>query len=212
MPCARVALKIYSELLGCAVSFAAFLWVTFQLYVLSQTSEDQTDLLMARYLDISFGLLAFSSALALMYGAFVESKTWLSVWTLGSVTVLVGLWVWYFHRKYTSQPHPDADGDAKTVGIVLSIIYVAAILPVLVYYRQLESWNLFSKPLCNNRWTWCSPLFLSAFANTTSASVGSSSNNSSCSHSRHRISHHVTCLPEGYKIPVAKEEDLYNPV
>jgi hypothetical protein len=48
---------------------------------------------MARYLDISFGLLAFSSALALMYGAFVESKTWISVWTLGSATVLVGCWV-----------------------------------------------------------------------------------------------------------------------
>jgi len=48
---------------------------------------------MARYLDISFGLLAFSSSLALMYGAFVESKTWISVWTLGSATVLVGCWV-----------------------------------------------------------------------------------------------------------------------
>ena len=48
---------------------------------------------MARYLDISFGLLAFSSSLALMYGAFVESKTWISVWTLTSATVLVGCWV-----------------------------------------------------------------------------------------------------------------------
>jgi hypothetical protein len=48
---------------------------------------------MARYLDISFGLLAFSSSLALMYGAFVDSKSWIAVWTLGSATVLVGCWV-----------------------------------------------------------------------------------------------------------------------
>ena len=30
--------------------------------------------MLARYLDISFGLLAFTSSLALLYGAFVESK------------------------------------------------------------------------------------------------------------------------------------------
>ena len=69
-------LKIYSISLGALASFAAFFWIALVLYILSQTDPTSTDLLMRRYLDISFGLLAFTSALALVYGAFVESKTW----------------------------------------------------------------------------------------------------------------------------------------
>ena len=81
-------LKVYSEVLGIGVSFCAFIWVLFQIYLVAQTPEDQNDLRMARYLDICFGLLAFFSSLALMYGAFVESKTWIGAWTLGKVTNL----------------------------------------------------------------------------------------------------------------------------
>ena len=56
---------------------------------------------MARYLDICFGFLAFFSAAALMYGAFVESKTWMSAWILGSIIVLLGRWLWYLKGKFS---------------------------------------------------------------------------------------------------------------
>ena len=103
----RQALKVYSGILGLFVSLFAFIWVFFMVYLVSDTPESEHDLRMARYLDICFGLLAFFSSLALMYGAFVESKTWISTWTLGSGTVVVGRWAWYFHRKFSQTPHPE---------------------------------------------------------------------------------------------------------
>ena len=103
----RQALKVYSCILGFLVCLSAFIWVFFMIYLVSDTPESEHDLRMARYLDICFGLLAFFSSLALMYGAFVESKTWISAWTLGSGTVVLGRWVWYFHRKFSKSPHPE---------------------------------------------------------------------------------------------------------
>ena len=41
MASVRLGLKVYSLLLGGAISFLAFLWVTFELYVVSQTAPDQ---------------------------------------------------------------------------------------------------------------------------------------------------------------------------
>ena len=74
MASVKFYLKIYSLSLGFVVSFASFCWMALILYVLSQTDPGSTGLMLARYLDISFGLLAFTSSLALLYGAFVESK------------------------------------------------------------------------------------------------------------------------------------------
>ena len=74
MASVKFYLKIYSLSLGFVVSFASFCWIALILYVLSQTDPGSTGLMLARYLDISFGLLAFTSSLALLYGAFVESK------------------------------------------------------------------------------------------------------------------------------------------
>ena len=85
----KYCLQHYSMLLGGLVSLLSFVWMALVLYALSRTDPDANDLLMARYLEISFGLLAFTSALSLVYGAFVESRSWISVWTLGSATVLV---------------------------------------------------------------------------------------------------------------------------
>ncbi len=156
---ARTVLRAYSEILGLAISFFAFVWVMFQIYLVAHTSEDQHDLLMARYLDISFGLLAFSSSLALMYGAFVESKTWLSAWTLGSATVVVGMWVWYFYRKFNYPPHPEVVRDGETAGIVLTAVYVGCSVPVWVFQNMIEYWDL--RPMCSLEW-WCPTFLLSA--------------------------------------------------
>jgi hypothetical protein len=41
MASVRLALKVYSLLLGGAISFLSFLWVAFELYVVSQTAPDQ---------------------------------------------------------------------------------------------------------------------------------------------------------------------------
>lgn len=105
---------------------------------MSMTQRGQTDLIVGRYLDISFGLLGLSSSVALLYGAFVESKTWISVWTLGSATVVVGFWGWYFYRCY-GVDHPESYVEAKSIGLALSVWYVILIIPVLVYSRYLQS-------------------------------------------------------------------------
>jgi len=132
------ALKVYCCALGILASFSAFVWIAFHAYAMSMTQKGQTDLIVGRYLDISFGLLGLSSSAALLYGAFVESKTWISVWTLGSATVVIGFWGWYFYRCY-GVDHPESYVEAKSIGLALSVWYVILIIPVLVYSRYLQS-------------------------------------------------------------------------
>ena len=134
----RTCIKFYCIGLGFTTSFFAFLWMAFQLYILSATSPTQNDLIVARYLDISFGLLGISSSLALLYGAFVESKTWITVSTLGSGFLIVGRWAWFFYRKYGVE-HPESLKEAQQLGVICSVIYIILVIPVLVYYRFLES-------------------------------------------------------------------------
>eukprot|EP00096_Caligus_rogercresseyi_P012341 TRINITY_DN5133_c0_g1_i1.p1 TRINITY_DN5133_c0_g1~~TRINITY_DN5133_c0_g1_i1.p1 ORF type:complete len:186 (+),score=47.92 TRINITY_DN5133_c0_g1_i1:224-781(+) len=132
-------LKHYGLLLGIFVGFGAFLWIFFQLYVLSKTeSEPNSPLRLARYLDIAFGLLGFTSSLALIYGSVVESKTWLSVWTFGSNCVILGNWSWFFYRKY-GEESPESLEKARLAGLVLTFLYIGASAPVLFYYKALQS-------------------------------------------------------------------------
>ena len=86
---ARWCLQCYSVCLGCSLSFSSFVWMSLVLFALSRTDPRSDELMTERYLECSLGLLGFTSSLALVYGAFVESRTWLSVWTIGSATVLV---------------------------------------------------------------------------------------------------------------------------
>ena len=137
----RTCLRIYCVSLGLTSSFTAFLWSIFQIYLLYTTASDQNDLMVARYLDISFGLLGLSSSLALLYGAFVESKTWLTVWTLGSTTLIIGRWAWFFYQKYWIV-HPESLKEAQKAGMILSGIYIILIIPVLINYKYLESNHL----------------------------------------------------------------------
>ncbi len=145
MASVKFILKLYSLGLGFVVSFASFVWMTLILYVLSQTDPTNNELLMERYLDISFGLLSFTSSLALLYGAFVESKSWLSVWTLGSATVLAGNWTWYFIRKYGAESPESLEGRHDFM-VAVSVVYAFAVMPVVAYYKYLESPEEFLKP------------------------------------------------------------------
>ena len=137
----RTCLKIYCLSLGFTSSCSSFLWTIFQVYLLYTTDSDQNDLMVARYLDICFGLLGLSSSLALLYGAFVESKTWLTVWTLGSTTLIIGRWAWFFYQKYWIV-HPESLKEAQEAGVILSVVYIALIIPVLINYKYLESNHL----------------------------------------------------------------------
>ncbi len=153
---ARHALKIYSGILGFLVCLFAFVWVAFQLYLINETHESQNDLLMARYLDICFGCLAFFSSLALMYGSFVESKTWITAWILGSLLVVVGMWAWYCYKKYSRTPHPEVVTDFENAGIVLSVLYIGSTLPICLFLRKIQHWDIDS--LCNlQTLTWLCP-------------------------------------------------------
>ena len=177
----RYCLKIYSELLGVLVSFCAFIWVIFHIFIMWQTSQSYNDdLRMARYLgkksmapinfryyahtyfsDICFGVLAFFSALALMYGAFVDSKTWLLVWTLGSMTGVVGKWVFYCYGKFSaSQSHPEVVKPFETAGVVLTFIYLLLSLPVWIFQYKIEYWDLGS--MCPQNVGWLCPNIITA--------------------------------------------------
>lgn len=209
---ARSALRIYSEILGFVVCFSAFIWVMFQVYAIFQTPEHQHELRMARYLDICFGCLAFFSSLALMYGAFVESKTWISAWTLGSLTVVIGMWAWYFHKRYSETPHPEVTRDFETAGIVLTAIYCAACLPVWLFQHQIEYWDL--RSMCT--WEWICPSFVLSIRRNTN------SGRTSTHHQCHQyLPSYAQCTTNTFlapthtqvnRIPASKDEDLYNPV
>ena len=113
-------LKIYCCTLGTIASFSAFVWIAFNVYFMSITEGQHTDLMVRRYLDVCIGMLGLFSALALLFGAFVESKTWINVWTLGSLTVVVGCWGWYFYRRHWVD-HPESYVEAKSIGMALSV-------------------------------------------------------------------------------------------
>jgi len=217
----RYCLKIYSELLGVLVSFCAFIWVIFHIFIMWNTPND--DLKMARYLDICFGVLAFFSALALMYGAFVDSKTWLLIWTLGSMTGVVGKWVFYCYGKFTAQPHPEVVKPFETAGVVLTFIYLLLSLPVWIFQYKIEYWDLGS--MCQNVGWLCPNIVISSMPiqstrqgrcsgqQQTGIATSSSSN-------RHYLPSYAECTTNTFlaptnthvNIPASKDEDLYNPV
>jgi len=59
---------------GWTWSLLAGVWVIFQLYVLSQTTNQE--LRQQRYVDIFLGLLLLASLLCLLYGSYSESRLW----------------------------------------------------------------------------------------------------------------------------------------
>jgi len=221
----RYCLKIYSELLGVLVSFCAFIWVIFHIFIMWQTSQSYNDdLRMARYLDICFGVLAFFSALALMYGAFVDSKTWLLVWTLGSMTGVVGKWVFYCYGKFSaSQSHPEVVKPFETAGVVLTFIYLLLSLPVWIFQYKIEYWDLGS--MCPQNVGWLCPNIIMASMPIQSTRGGrctqqnpGSANSSS---TRHYLPSYAECTTNTFlapsnthvnHLPASKDEDLYNPV
>jgi len=229
----RQALKVYSGILGLFVSLFAFIWVFFMVYLVSDTPESEHDLRMARYLDICFGLLAFFSSLALMYGAFVESKTWISAWTLGSGTVVVGMWAWYFHRKFSQTPHPEVVTDFESAGIALTVVYFLSTLPVWIFQHKIQYWDI--RSMCTLEWL-CPNFVLSNLPIRRSASqithhqtnIPRSRNSNGCNRSTqqsNRLGHYLpsyaqcttnTFLAPSHThvnhLPASKDEDLYNPV
>ena len=96
-----------------------------------------------------------------MYGAFVDSKTWLLVWTLGSMTGVVGKWVFYCYGKYTALAHPEVDDlDYETAGIVLTGVYLLLSLPVWIFQYKIEYWDLGS--MCRSVGWLCPNILLSS--------------------------------------------------
>ena len=67
------------------------------------------------------------------------------MWTLGSATVLVGSWIWHFYRKYGVKS-PEALDGAQATMMGVSLGYAVSVLPVLLFYKYLESPDNFLKP------------------------------------------------------------------
>lgn len=122
---------------------ASFLWVCLHLFVLSQTQN--YELRLSRYLEIGLGLLMFISCVCLVYGGFVESRTWLTVFSTGSMLVLLSYWGWFFWDKY-GEEHPESSSQRETVGVVLTVVYSLMMVPVCLYYRSLEKKEVSQSP------------------------------------------------------------------
>merc|ERR1712223_2117093 len=114
----RWCLKLYSLVLAALGLLLSFIWICFQLYVLSQTTI--YELRLQRYLDIFLGLLLLLSFIT------------------GSLAVVLTYWCWYLYIKYSGMEYPESEQTAGEVGGVLSVLYILVLLPVLLLYRSLE--------------------------------------------------------------------------
>jgi len=132
----RWCLKLYSLVLAALGLLLSFIWVCFQLYVLSQTTN--YELRLQRYLDIFLGLLLLLSLVCLLYGSYSESRIWIIAFITGSLAVVLTYWCWYLYIKYSGMEYPESEQTAGEVGGVLSILYIIVLLPVLLLYRSLE--------------------------------------------------------------------------
>jgi len=134
----RWCLKLYCLVLAGLGLFLSGVWVIFQLYVLSQTTNQE--LRQQRYVDIFLGLLLLASLLCLLYGSYSESRLWIIAFITGSLAVVLSYWCCYLYNTHAAhlEEYPDAEGTITEVATLLSILYVLLLLPVLVLYRSLE--------------------------------------------------------------------------
>jgi len=132
----RWCLKLYSLVLAALGLLLSFIWICFQLYVLSQTTI--YELRLQRYLDIFLGLLLLLSLVCLLYGSYCESRIWIIAFITGSLAVVLTYWCWYLYIKYSGMEYPESEQTAGEVGGVLSVLYILVLLPVLLLYRSLE--------------------------------------------------------------------------
>jgi len=169
----------------------------------------------------------------------VESKTWISAWTLGSGTVVLGRWVWYFHRKFSKSPHPEVVTDFESAGIALTIVYFLSTLPVWIFQHKIQYWDI--RSMCTLEWL-CPNFVLSNLPIRRSASqmhphqtnLGSRNRNSNgcnratqgsggsgSTRSGQYLPSYAQCTTNTFlapshthvnHLPASKDEDLYNPV
>jgi len=132
----RWCLKLYSLVLAGVGLLLSFIWICFQLYVLSQTTTHE--LRLQRYLDIFLGLLLLVSLVCLLYGGYSESRLWIIAFITGSLAVVLTYWSWFLYIKYSGMEYPESEETAGEVGGVLSALYVLLLLPILLLYRSLE--------------------------------------------------------------------------
>jgi len=135
----RWCLKLYCLVLAGLGLFLAGIWVIFQIYVLSQTTNQE--LRQQRYVDIFLGLLLLASLLCLLWGSHSESSLWVIAFITGSLAVVLSYWCCYLyttHATHLEDNYPDAEGTIAEVATTLSVLYGVLLLPVLVLYRSLE--------------------------------------------------------------------------
>jgi len=129
-------LKLYSLVLGGIGLFLSFLWVCFQLYVLSQTTRHELRLL--RYVDIFLGLILFLSMLSLLYGGCFHSQISITAFITSSLGVMISYWCLYAYASYNNDDLPVYDDQAGSIGLFLTVLYLLFLLPILLLYRSLE--------------------------------------------------------------------------
>lgn len=150
------SLKLCCIFMGIVLSLVAFLWNLLILYVLSQTNPHDSDLVLARYLDIFLGVVGFTSALAFTYGSCVERKLWLGIWILGSFIVVISYWIRYVWLRYGTDPGPESMDQYKSCLIILSLVHGACTIPVVIYFKQLEPTRSMFDHVCIHWQPWTS--------------------------------------------------------
>ena len=97
-------LRLYSLVLGGLGLAMSFLWVCFQLYVLSQTTRQELRIL--RYLDIFLGIILFIAMLSLLYGSYFHSQISLTAFITTSLGVILSYWGLFTYYSYNSEDMP----------------------------------------------------------------------------------------------------------
>merc|ERR1719499_1291810 len=128
--------KLYSLVLASLGLFISFLWVCFQLYVLSHTTSQELRVL--RYFDIFLGVILIISMSCLLYGGYFYSQISITAFITTSLGVMITYWCLFTYFSYNNDDLPLYDDQAGSIGLLLTVLFLLLLLPVLLQYRLLE--------------------------------------------------------------------------
>ena len=131
-------LKVFSVIAGLLIGICSF----FQIFALCQAAylTQERPLLLERLLEIFLTSILFMSSVSLVFGAFVESKKWLIVWALGTLSFLGGYAGWLLHKKY-SKIHPESVEEALdflTFGCCFFIVILTVVIKLFLILLKDE--------------------------------------------------------------------------
>ena len=128
-------IRLYSIVLAILGIALSFIWIIFQLYILSQTTNQELRLL--RYLDIFLGIILFISMLCLFYGSYFYSQIFITAFITTSLGVIIFYWCLFLYYTFNNGDLPLYDNQVSTVLILL-----------ILHNTFIPGWLYWSTPDC----------------------------------------------------------------